>query len=144
MSRRKITECRRAVFVAKIYKDAEWNEYRVTLSHIDDPQNVLSTYHSDDLQDARATANTILNEMAAEWWQGENDVAGNSDCTLVELRLPKGDIKNLIEAAVATMFDLERMIKKTEGFTDLKATLVGERVRLSAAVGRLKRSAGMP
>lgn len=72
MSRRKIAECTRAVFVAKLYKDTEWDEHRVTFSHIDTPLEIISTYHADDKEDALSTAYSILNEMAVAWWKGES------------------------------------------------------------------------
>ena len=48
----------------KIHKDTEWNEYRVTLVKWDfgRPDQIISTYHTDDLADARATGQTILIE----------------------------------------------------------------------------------
>jgi len=147
MSRRKIDERTRAVFVAKVFKDTEWNEYRVTFSHIDTPLEIISTYHSDDLQDARATANTMLNEMAAAWWQGEDEekagTAGYSDETLVEFRLPRIDVKALVESTEEQIRDLEKLIKEAEGYSSLKAHLIEYRVKLATAVSRAKRVTGM-
>ncbi len=43
--------------VAKVYKDLEWEEYRVKF-FVDDVQQVHADYHTDDKQDALSTAET--------------------------------------------------------------------------------------
>ena len=147
MSRRKIDERTRAVFVAKVYKDTEWNEYRVTISHIDTPLEIISTYHTDDKDDAIVTANTMLNKMAAEWWEGGDaekaGTAGYSDYTLVEVRLPRADVKALVEATEEQIRDVEKLIKDAEGYSSLKAHLIEYRVKLATAVSRAKHVTGM-
>ena len=43
------------VFTATVYRDAEWNEYRVCYS-IDDRKLEKATYHANDKIDAQGTA----------------------------------------------------------------------------------------
>ena len=49
---------------AKVYRDAEWSEYRVRFFR----NGVLQTdsdYHTDDAEDAMSTARTVLGETPA-------------------------------------------------------------------------------
>lgn len=63
MSRRLIARKVRSDFAAKVYRDSEWNEYRVTMSPTDTPQRILATYHADDKEDALATADRMLSDF---------------------------------------------------------------------------------
>lgn len=60
---RKITEIQAGQFSAKVYRDAEWNEYRVKFyhagSHLPD-----GDYFTDEEEDARNTATMCLQHMA--------------------------------------------------------------------------------
>ena len=58
MSRRLIERLDGQHFTAKIYKDNVWNEYRVTLVNTQTCETE-STYHTDDLEDARQTGKAM-------------------------------------------------------------------------------------
>lgn len=55
--------------VAKVYRDAEWNEYRVVFC-FGDSKNDAATYHTDDKDDAISTGQTWVNEGESELAQG--------------------------------------------------------------------------
>ena len=78
MARRLIQTERRAVhqlahpllvaLVARVYRDAEWNEYRVTLAHETVGGALVAlpdaTYHTDDKGDALNTAQVMMDDHA--------------------------------------------------------------------------------
>jgi hypothetical protein len=45
---------------ARVYRDAEWNEYRVKFYKEGKHTGESQDYHTDDLQDAKSTARTEL------------------------------------------------------------------------------------
>lgn len=53
---------------ARLYRDAEWNEYRVTFYAVGLDNVAIkregADYHTDNLQDAIATANHVLGNRA--------------------------------------------------------------------------------
>jgi len=89
----------------------------------------------------------MLNEMAAAWWQGEDEekagTPGYSDHTIVSVTLPRIDVKALVESTEEQIRDLEKLIKQAEGYSSLKAHLVEYRVKLATAVSRAKHVTGM-
>lgn len=77
MSRRRIAQFEGLTHTVKVHRDTEWNEYRVSLVAANG--DIVSTYHSDDKEDALSTAQSILRHAepahAAEWWQKRIDSA---------------------------------------------------------------------
>ena len=61
MARRLIESAKKTHFTVKLHKDTDWNEYRVTL--VDNlSREIVSTYHTDDIEDARSTGLAILHD----------------------------------------------------------------------------------
>ena len=60
MSRRRIAQFEGPTHTVKVHRDTEWDEYRVTLVAANG--DILSTYHSDDKEDAMSTAQSILKQ----------------------------------------------------------------------------------
>ena len=57
---------------ATVYRDSEWQEYRVRLS-VDGKLRPDADYHTDDRADAEQTARSMV-EFASEWttaWEGK-------------------------------------------------------------------------
>lgn len=63
MARRKIGEVNNGRKTAKIYRDSEWNEFRVRL-YVDHVLNPASDYHTDDESDAFDTARVMVGKIA--------------------------------------------------------------------------------
>lgn len=56
-------------FVAKLYRDAEWNEYRV--EYYEGDSRLVGTSHHEDKLDARGTAHVELESMARRALRGD-------------------------------------------------------------------------
>lgn len=99
---------------AKVYRDAEWGEYRVK-HYTDGQHHVDGDYHTDDQEDAHATAQHWLNEEVIE---GEVDERSGYPAPRDPKMLPD-------KPGAAARFVAKHMInRKSRRFTDIdKSTL---------------------
>jgi hypothetical protein len=77
MSRRRIHTIEATALSAKVHRDPEWKEYVVSVVR-NDNGNVLADYHTDDKEDAIATAKAMLQEEEQAWWANQGFDADNS------------------------------------------------------------------
>ena len=66
MALRKIETVGNEVFCANVYRDAEWNEYRVRFYHFEDLIEDAD-YFTDDKADAISSARASINHMMQNW-----------------------------------------------------------------------------
>lgn len=101
---------------AKVYRDTEWNEYRVK-HYTDGNHHVDGDYHTDDIDDAHRTAQHWLNEEA-EVIEGETDERSGYPAPRDPKMLPD-------KPGAAARFVAKHMInRKAPRFTDIdKSTL---------------------
>ena len=129
MSRRRIAQFKGTTHTAKVHRDTEWNEYRVTLVAADG--TIESTYHSDDQEDANSTAQTILKHAVADAL--ELSVKRKK----VTVTFGKQDVNDLLYAASVV---LEKYTEEMEDVTkdaDLRTGLRWQRSELFHAKCRI-------
>ena len=104
MSRRRIALFEGSTHTVKVHIDTEWDEFRVTLFN-DTTKELVSTYHSDDKDDAISTAQSILKHA-------EEDAAAEAARRVtVTATVRKQDLEDVLHAAT------ELLAKYTEQIT---------------------------
>ena len=136
---RKITELTHGNFSAKIYRDAEWNEYRVKFFHVGShlPDG---DYFTDDESDARGTAMLCMQHMADGARRDAADAA-DADSETEELNIRLSQLFNWPdEAEQARQDNIEECLRPYRVQVDAETEQARQDVL--AEIARLRRLIG--
>ena len=75
---RKVDTITSGRYTAKIYRDVEWDEYRVSF-YADNIKHPDADYHTDDIDDARGTAKHMIARMENPFLFLAGEVSATSD-----------------------------------------------------------------
>ena len=99
MSRRLIKTINGTSHCVRMVRDTEWNEYRVVLLKEEGAEEI-STYHTDDMDDAHSTAQVMLNAAEAAHAAEQNEAENNTPNSWkqVEVTIDAETLINLLAA----------------------------------------------
>lgn len=129
MSRRRIAQFEGTTYTTKVFRDTEWNEYRVTLTAADG--TIESTYHCDDKDDAIRTAQTFLKHA-------EEDAAAKAATREeVTLTIRKQDLEDLLYCGSVALQKITEDMEDVTKDADLRTGLRWQRSELFHAKQRI-------